>query len=515
MIYNEFGNPVFANAEEYLAFEANKFKNIQTLTGQGVFFDETSPYTGYDFAEIAALRFTPGDSVQGIDAANFYRYHYLTPDELNWAQVKYTKTDGVWKASSAVAFGSEQSGNFGNFLKFAAPIFLMAIPGVGQAIGATAFSAVGVTVSPAIAAAVGNVAVSTALNGGDIERAVTSALAGGLGAVAGGFVGSAVDSAFVGRVVASATRAAATGGDMKTAVLSTLADTGVKAMQDFDFASFDFLATGPQEEQSFDWLAPASGSVKYDTEVFSEYGLVQPDGWSISTQQAIDNYMMGLGTVDTSSLITGYHDPVYTENDVIDQWDTNYGVPSGYGNSDFPTYEAPLPPFVEPGAPWINTPSIQIGQQQQTQETDWVGSIVTGVTALAAAAMKLIPTIQALRNGDVIKSGSMNAGGETVTANANGTITTRNTTTGATNTTIPQVGKAYQTPDGSIITNNGNGTYTVIRPDGSRYTGNYNTNSAGTLVGGATGGGGFFDDPKNVMLAGGAALLALLVLKGN
>lgn len=270
----------------------------------------------------------------------------------------------------------------------------------------------------------------------------------------------------------------------------------------------------------FDWfsdsLAPASGTVKYDPSVFEGYDAGQaPDGWSLTTQQAIDNYAtMYPATFDVSSLTQSpIFDPAnydaYDFQDVI-------GEPTG-ALPDFGAYTPPEPVFQEPSAPYINLPNLTTAPNTpasaNSDSSDWVGSIVTGVTALAAAAMKLIPTIQALRNGDVIKSGSMTNAG-TVTANNNGTITTRNTSTGQVSTTIPAVGKAYQTPDGNIITNNGNGTYTVVKPDGTRYTGNYtSTSTTGGLTVGA--GTGFFSNPQNVMLAGGAALLAVLLLKGK
>lgn len=494
-VLDEFGMPV--------GWGSRSDRYYQTLAQTGISFDDTSPFWDYDFVEIARdVKLLPGDSLQGIDANNFYRYHYLTPDELQWAQVKYTRdASGKWKPSSAVKFGVERSNDFGNFLKFAAPLFLMAIPGVGQAIGATAFGALGVTVSPTIAAAVGNIAVSTALSGGDIERAVINQLAAGAGAFAGGFVGQAVDSARIGQVVASVTTAAATGGDIRAALLSS----GVNAMSDFNFSDF---------------LAPASGSIKFDPSAFEGYDAGQvPDGWSLTTAQAIDNYAaMNVAPAFDESLMTqsyGYHDPVYTPEDSITPEDTNYGGNTTSFPIDFGTVNLPLPDFQEPAPPFIDVPNITIPPTTPANEgSDWLGSVVTGVTALAAAAMKLIPTIQALRNGDVIKSGSMTNTGGVVTANSNGTINTRNSTTGAVSTTIPPVGKAYQTPDGNIITNNGNGTYTVVKPDGSRYVGNYTATSTtgGGLNVGA--GSGFFDKPQNVMIAGGL-VLAVLLLKGK
>ncbi len=163
----------------------------------------------------------------------------------------------------------------------------------------------------------------------------------------------------------------------------------------------------------------------------------------------------------------------------------------------------------------INTPPktpINSGGSTAESGTNWANVI----TAAAAAALKLIPVVQALRQSDIVRAGQM-VGTNTVTANNNGTITTRNPNTGQTSTSIPPVGAAYQTADGNIVTNNGNGTYTVVRPDGSRYTGNYSTNSTGALVGGATGGvSSFMADPANKpIIYGGLALAAILLLKGN
>lgn len=299
-------------------------------------------------------------------------------------------------------------------------------------------------------------------------------------------------------------------------------------MSDFDYGSF---FTSPAGDGSPDWLQPSSGGSGYDQSVFADYyagGLTDADfdGGNLGTlEQMIAASNAALWQPDPMNQTfqpTGYHDPVYMPEDVIDANDSNYGTVSNYPTYSDPTFQdfgtvntgledINIPVYTD--TPQINQlPQTPVNSSNSGSDGDWLGSFVTGVTALAAAAMKLIPTIQALKNSDVIKSGTTTGAGNVITANNNGTITQRNGSTGAVSTIIPPVGTAYQTPDGNIITNNGNGTYTVVRPDGTRYTGNYTATS--TTGGGLTTTGGSISQ-NDMLLYGGLALAAMLLLKGK
>ena len=63
-------------------------------------------------------------------------------------------------------------------------------------------------------------------------------------------------------------------------------------------------------------------------------------------------------------------------------------------------------------------------------------------------------------------------GQNTVRANPNGTITTT-TPTGQTRTARPPVGQPQMTTDGTMIVNNGDGTYTRIGRDGQSVINRY------------------------------------------
>ena len=106
----------------------------------------------------------------------------------------------------------------------------MVLPAAGvnaaQSLGQAILTPIVGTVSPAVAGAVGQVALTTAFNGGDVEGAIRSTSRNLLATAAGAQVGeqltSATDAAIVGRVGSSATAAFINGRDVQSAVTDTL-----------------------------------------------------------------------------------------------------------------------------------------------------------------------------------------------------------------------------------------------------------------------------------------------------
>lgn len=118
---------------------------------------------------------------------------------------------------------------------------------------------------PTISAAIGNAAIGTAMNGGDVEAAVKSAAitagAGNIGATVGRQVTAATDLQTLGRVASAVTTAYIRGGDVDKAATFAL----VQSIPDFF----------PSEQKQMDWLSISSGNVG------------EPDVWGISAMPGV------------------------------------------------------------------------------------------------------------------------------------------------------------------------------------------------------------------------------------
>lgn len=305
----------------------------------------------------------------------------------------------------------------------AAVAFSAAVPGLGAAIGEAVMGAEFAASYPALTAAIGNIAVSTAFNGGDIKSAMIGALTAGIGNGVGGLVTSATDSSIIGQTAAVATKAAINGGDVVAAVGQSLALQGVSSI-----GSLPSLG-GPDMKLGDD----------------GDYGM------------------------------PAYHDQVYTDTDVAP---TDYGLPYGPFGSGIDldaTYGTPatMPDYYHDPV-WSPTGTAEGGSVVQANPTappsgpSGVVASVNGadLTKLALTGLQLVT---AWKNAG---SPAVRASNAAVTANADGTITTRQAN-GAVVTTKMPVGTPYLTTTGALVTNNGNGTYTSVNANGSISTSPY------------------------------------------
>lgn len=96
-------------------------------------------------------------------------------------------------------------------------------PMIGKAITNT----LGIAASAATQKIIGQIAMSTALSGGNIENAVTSAALNVIGGEVGDYVRTASDSNVLGIVADASATAALTGGDIQQAIASELASAGL------------------------------------------------------------------------------------------------------------------------------------------------------------------------------------------------------------------------------------------------------------------------------------------------
>lgn len=145
-----------------------------------------------------------------------------------------------------------------------------------------------------------------------------------------------------------------------------------------------------------------------------------------------------------------------TDSPFPNLYDTPPTAPA-YDIPSVPGYDTPFPDLytTAPVAPSYPIPDVHIMGGAAGAITDITGAI----SAIAPAVLAVAQVVRAF-NGQVQPSTL-----QTIANAANGTV----------NGVRPPVGTLAMTPDGGAIINNGDGTYTVIRPDGSRITRPYAT----------------------------------------
>lgn len=428
-----------------------------------------------------------------------------------WLYLKFTG-DGipVFVVPAPEDIGSDWV-DFRTGALFVASGVLMAIPGVGQAIGEFVMGAQLAATYPAIATAIGNAAMSTALNGGDVQAGVTSAVAGMLGAQAGGLAQAQTSSTIVGNVTAAVTKTLIAGGDVEKAVGQSLLQSGATSLgnllepstmdtgdegffsnynPDFgvdvgtipdDFAAYDF---GDGTDLSAGDINFGGGAVTAMPDLSGDLANVDLTGGAPVDDFFTDEYGVQYG-IDAQGDLTVI--------DYVDDQGVGY-----YTDADGNVLVADTATTADLG----QTFGVPVYDPAQSGPTGPSGSVNTAngqaLTNLALAALKLVGAWN--QAGQPAIRGSS----QTATANANGTVTTRNPN-GTVTTTRAPVGTPYLTANGSLVTNNGDGSYTTITPNGQTITGHY----PGT---GASGSGALGSIPPAV-LYGGLGLLALLALK--
>ncbi len=420
-------------------------------------------------------------------------------------------TDGVVYFVPELDRKSERA-FFKGFFQAAAPILPVVsvalaflAPGLGTAIGQAVLPASLAASAPILAPIVGNIALGTAFSGGNVEAAVIGALTGAAGGLVGGQVASATESAAAGRAAAAATSAALRGGDIKQAVAFSFASSGASALQ----SNLSPAAPAPppttETKPMSDLYSLTSGSspgLSFEPAAFSaDYSLAQGDGgfglkvdmpaidWGAGDLYAFGGDP-GFG-LDISNVDWGSFEPGSVDYGLDVLHSGGAGLELGdllwqtQGDIDPIMFTGPEGPewgwsgkASDSAVVYDGSKNVQAGAPAAASGGS---DLVVGLTNLALAAIKVNAAYQATKAPPRTQTLT---GTTTKTANANGTLTVRNTATGATAVTRPEVGVPYVLADGSTIINNGNGTYTTIKPDGSSVTRSYGTaGSAGAGIG--------------------------------
>lgn len=338
------------------------------------------------------------------------------------------------------------------------------VPGAGLAIGSAIMGSVGAGAAavayPAVAAAIGNIAISAAVNGGDIERAVVNGLAGGLGGVAGGYVATASQIPAMG-VAASAA--------VSTFVRDRDADNIGRSVG-MSLLSYAGAPAAPAQEKlqvEFDYA--------FGGEVATDYGL--PDDLFAGSFLPDE---LGAGfTADYAfggDIYAGYGGGASGDPYNADPSYSSTGTDYLYGGSTVPGYSSI--PAAESGGFW--------------DSFSWE-SIVDGAASAAVAAIKVNQAWQASQRP------SSGVGPRPSSPPGTRVSPSGRTATGG----LPPVGAVNPTSDGRYVINNGDGTYTLIDSTGTSTRRSY----AGAGVGaGAV-------DTNTMMLWGAGILGAAFLLR--
>lgn len=372
----------------------------------------------------------------------------------------------IWGSSSDLAFVHEAAKGV---VTWAAIVF----PVVGIAAGATLGGYIlGPSLSaqyPALATAVGNTAIATAMNGGNVGAAVKSAALGAAGGAAGGAVGgiaaNSTGSVLLGKVAASATAAFVQGGDVKSAVTSALIANGYQSMD----AAFNVDTT------ALDALAIGTG-----TDAFGN-PLTIPSDYGLTSQ---------------TSLTAPYAD---TSLSPIFDPSLSYQLTSGLAPSSSANLIAPPADTSSP----LMQPNSSPGSFD-------LSTVIKNVSQAGMAALQLVAaykTVEA-RTGVNTTARYVSPSGTTITANDNGLIQTQNVN-GSVSSAIPPKGQPQVTIGGNVIVNNGDGTYTLIDSQGNRTIHQYATTAAGSVAIASQGGSlaTLFKNPAVIAAAIGAVAM--------
>lgn len=423
-----------------LRYYSNQTANLAFYfdVGTGVVFkraQDTGIGTGVDFNnDPSMLLFVPGRW------EDYGVYCHFTPDGYPILWSMNSKHLKPWlETFTAIA-------------SLAAIAVSVAFPALAATIGSTVMGPELAAAYPLVAQGIGNIAINTALSGGDVETAVVGAVSGGLGSGVGGFVAGATDSAIIGSVTAAATKTAIVGGNIGEAVAGSLLSAGLRNAGDL-FSSIN-SPTLPQggDMGLFD-----------DTMISFDDPIIDP----VSGAGSAYDWQWEGPAVDP--LQTGVYDstPLSSPGSIDDPYGAIIGV--------------------NPTAP----PSSPSGVVTSAGGAD--------LTQLALTALKLVTSWNSAGQPAPRTSNS------TTQANANGTLTVRNPNGTVSTVQMPR-GTPYLTTTGQLVTNNGDGTYTSVDSRGVVSTQAYAATGLGSLFSSLGTG-----QVSPLVLAGGAVALLLLL----
>jgi hypothetical protein len=374
-------------------------------------------------------------------------------------------------------------------------------------LGNNILGAVGLSASPTVTAAVGTVAFNTAVTGGDIEGAVKKTAANLIGDEFGGAIGTSTDSIAIGKAASIAATATLQGKniDPTSIALAMLGNnTTGKNMDEFDFESEVDLTDNfddYQIDQSLIDITLAdldittdplllSDSLDENELVLSENGIeisdISADGGGTlytqdgsfvamtSDQYADSIYVDDQGNVrgpDNEIIIENSEAANLSEQEITDKILADMEAKSGQVTQS-KTAPASRPASIPPAANETKQPTV----------SDRVGTYD-----------KILKSVVSI--------------GASIKAISSGTFRPTYATSSYGTPRVQAVGVPIRQPNGSTITNNGNGTQTIRYVDGTTQTtsSTYSGLTGSSLFGGI--------NTTTLAIGGGVLLVALLLAR--
>jgi hypothetical protein len=316
------------------------------------------------------------------------------------------------------------------------------------------------SMSPSFQNALGKISMRTAMNGGDVKKAVVGYLTGVAGSEAGDVVGSGLDSQAIGNICAAGTTAALNKGDIRTAMTQSLLSQSIS----------------PAAEAGHGLLNPVSDPSSFET---------VPEVTSLTKRSAIMDDTTTDNSAGSDAVISDASDPSAPLNSGTD----------ASGNQQEISPDGSITTYNADGSASQIMPDgtmYTIAADGTVTQTSTDGSVVditgsAGIPSAAGTGGDISGFVASLTNyanqalqlkQAWLKVGSPPArqavpvrlaNGALVTYNRNGTMTTRQPN-GSVATTLIPVGHPYTFPDGVTVMNNGDGTYSTINPDGTTST---------------------------------------------
>jgi hypothetical protein len=378
-------------------------------------------------------------------------------------------------------------------------------------LGDSILNAVGLNASAAASEVVGNVAINTALTGGDVTRAVSQAAANLAGGQIGGQIGASVDSATIGKAATVATTAALQGKNVSATSIASALASGLKMDETIIDTSSDY---------AYDYTyAGDATSVGYDQNAFDLTLAdlnIDIDPISLSDSLSANEIALAENGIDISAISTDSGGTVYTQTgDFVAMPEDQYAQ-SFYPDSEGNVRNAENKIVIN-ASDAANMSPDEIANMCFKSWYEQEGATVNSEAAPAsrpaaippAANQTKVPSItdQATTYDKLLKTAV--SIGASVKAIASGTFRPIYPMSAYGTPMVQAVGVSVQRADGSIVTNNGNGTQTIRYPNGQVQTVATSYNAAGVF------GGGLFAgiNQQTLMIGGGVLLVALLLAR--
>ena len=430
------------------------------------FFTRKGQTLAADFSNAIGYGYPQGqdgsDGTAYIDISNDGRFQYI---------FKWNPKIGV-PIFAIVPYKKESF--WSGFAPFAAVV--AAFVGLPGLIGEAALGAEYAAANPVLADAFGKASMQLALTGGDLEKSLISTVSSIGGAEVGDFVNSSLDSKLVGNVAQAATSAAIKGNDVNKAAIRAAFFGGVR-MDDYEVFPEDFGLTYDDltsvfnnigDENLFETLGYSNDALfaTKDGDVYSVIGeLAAPSDVTYASGYYPDDY----GNIRdiNNRIVVSATDAANLTSDQIFQTITD----DLQLNSNKVVNSEPAPS----GRPATLPPT--------TRQTK-----VPSITDQAKTADQLLKTATSIKNSlSILTTGKALP----YATNPYGTIRP------------PIPGVPITRADGSVVTNNGNGTQTIRYPDGRVTTTSAAYSASSGLIPGIN---------NQTLLIGGAILVGALLL---